>query len=115
MTRKDGTRLEVSLAVTPARNGGGRVTAARAVAQDVSGKRAEDARGRLAAILESIHDAVYCLDADEVILTWNPGAERLYGYAPHEAVGLPGVSLVPSSHHQEARMAFECVLAGKPV
>jgi PAS domain S-box-containing protein len=115
MTRKDGTRLEVSLAVTPARNGGGRVTAARAVAQDVSGKRAEDARGRLAAILESIHDAVYCLDADGVILTWNPGAERLYGYAPHEAVGLPGVSLVPPSHHEEARMAFECVLAGEPV
>lgn len=115
MTKKDGTRLEVALEVAPARNGGGRVTAARAVARDVSGERAEEAHSRLVAILESIHDAVFTLDAEGVITTWNPGAERLYGYAAHQAIGLPGTSLVPAGRHQEARMAFECVQAGEPV
>jgi len=50
-----------------------------------------------------------------VIRTWNPGAERLYGYHRHEAVGLPGLSLVPESRHDDARMAIDCVLAGEPV
>ncbi|HEY3238040.1 MAG TPA: PAS domain S-box protein, partial [Acidimicrobiia bacterium] len=115
MCHKNGTRLEVWLAVTPARNGGGRVTGARAVARDVSGERAEEARSRLAAVLESTPDAIFTLDTQGVIQTWNPGADRLYGYAAHQAIGLPGTSLFPAGHHEEAGMAFECVLAGEPV
>jgi PAS domain S-box-containing protein len=115
MCHKDGTRLEVWLTVTPSRNGGGRVTGARAVARDVSGERAEEARSRLAAFLESTPDAIYTLDNKGVIQTWNHGAERLYGYAAHQAIGLPGTSLFPAGHHEEARMACECVLAGEPV
>jgi PAS domain S-box-containing protein len=115
LARKDGTRLEVALVCSPARNGGGQVTGARAVAHDVTAEVAEDARGRLDALLESIPDAVYTLDRRGVIRTWSPGAERLYGYAAHEAVGLAGVSLVPSHRHEDATMAVECVLAGEPV
>ena len=115
MVGKDGIRFDVALAVSPARNGDGRITGARAVARDVSGEQAEEARGRLAAILESIHDAVYSLDSRGVIRTWNPGAERLYGYDAQEAVGLPGLSLVPDAAHDESQMALECVLAGEPV
>jgi PAS domain S-box-containing protein len=115
MVGKDGTRFDVALAVAPARNGGGRITGARAVARDVSVERAEEARGRLNAILESTQDAIYTLDAKGVIRTWNPGAERLYGYDAHEAMGLPGLSLVPDAAHDDAHMALECVLAGEPV
>ncbi len=115
MCHKNGTRLEVALAVIPARNGGGRVTGARAVARDVSGERAEEARSRLAAVLESTADAIFTLDTQGVIQTWNHGAERLYGYRAHQAIGLPGTSLFPAGHHEEAGMAFECVLAGEPV
>jgi PAS domain S-box-containing protein len=115
MCHKDGTRLEVRLAVTPARNGSGRVTGARAVARDVSGERAEEARSRLAAVLESTPDAIFTLDTQGVIQAWNHGAERLYGYEAHQAIGLPGSSLFPAGHHEEAGMAIECVLAGEPV
>ena len=115
MCHKDGTRLEVALAVTPARNGGGRVTGARTVARDVSGERAEEARSLLVAVLESTPDAIFTLDTQGVIQSWNHGAERLYGYAPHQAIGLPGTSLFPAGQHEEAGMAFECVLAGEPV
>jgi PAS domain S-box-containing protein len=115
MCRRDGTRLEVALAVTPTRNGGGRVTGARTVARDVSGERAEEARSVLAAVLESTPDAIFTLDSQGVIQTWNHGAERLYGYRAHQAIGLPGTSLFPAGQHDEAGMAFECVLAGEPV
>ncbi|HZQ77491.1 MAG TPA: PAS domain S-box protein [Acidimicrobiia bacterium] len=115
MVGKDGTRFEVALAVSPARNGGGRITGARAVVRDVTDEATEEARGRLAALLEALNDAVYTLDVKGVIRTWNPGAERLYGYKGHEAVGLPGLSLVPEARHDDARMAIDCVLAGEPV
>jgi len=115
MVGKDGTRFEVALAVSPARNGGGRITGARAVVRDLTEEAAEEGRGRLAALLEAIADAVYTLDVRGVIRSWNPGAERLYGYHRHEAVGLPGLSLVPESRHDDAAMAIDCVLAGEPV
>jgi PAS domain S-box-containing protein len=115
MVGKDGTRLDIALVVSPTRNGGGRVTGARAVARDISRERAEEAQAWLTAILESSRDAIYTLDPRGVIRTWNPGAERLYGYASHEAVGLPGLSLVPEGRYDEASMALECVLAGEPV
>ena len=115
MVGKDGTRFEVALAVSPARNGGGRITGARAVVRDLTDEVAEEGRGRLAALLEALNDAIFTLDVRGIIRTWNPGAERLYGYRRHEAVGLPGLSLVPESRHDDARMAIDCVLAGEPV
>ncbi|MDQ3632018.1 MAG: EAL domain-containing protein [Actinomycetota bacterium] len=46
-----------------------------------------DALARLAAVVESTDDAVFTTTSDGVILSWNPGAERLYGYTGAEAVG----------------------------
>ncbi|MDP9385931.1 MAG: EAL domain-containing protein [Actinomycetota bacterium] len=44
---------------------------------------------RLAAVVESTDDAVITITPDGRIVTWNPGAERLFGYAPAEAMGEP--------------------------
>lgn len=115
MVGHDGIRFQVALNVVPARNGGGQVTGARAIVRDVSRERADEAQAWLTALLESFHDAIYALDARGVIRSWSPGAERLYGYAGHEAVGLPCPSLFPDDRHDEASMALECVLAGEPV
>ena len=67
------------------------------------------------ALLESSHDGIYAVDPRGVIRNWSPGAERLYGYAAHEAVGLPYTSLFPDHRHDEAAMALDCALAGEPV
>jgi len=50
-------------------------------------QRAEVARRHLAAIVESSDDAIIGGTLDGQILSWNPGAERLYGYAANEVVG----------------------------
>ena len=39
------------------------------------------------ALLESACDAIILADAQGVIRLWNPGAERIFGYTPEEALG----------------------------
>ena len=53
---------------------------------DRNGSSAEDERYRI--LIEAITDyAIYMLDADGRITSWNPGAERLKGYTEQEIVG----------------------------
>jgi PAS domain S-box-containing protein len=53
------------------------------------------ARARLSAIVETADLAIIGKDPDGIITDWNPGAERLYGYTAHEAVGRPITILAP--------------------
>ena len=55
----------------------------------------------LAAIVESSDDAIISKDLDGVILTWNTGAQRVYGYSIEEAVGMPMTMLLPASRATE--------------
>jgi PAS domain S-box-containing protein len=58
----------------------------------------DDARRRMASIIENTDDAMIWVDADGVIGMWNPAAERLLGYTAAEAHGQPVAMLVPESH-----------------
>jgi len=55
----------------------------------------------LAAIVESSDDAIITKNLDGIIQTWNPGAERLFGYAASEAVGQPVLMLIPEDRQHE--------------
>lgn len=61
----------------------------------------------LAAIVENSDDAILSLDPSGRVLTWNRGAERLYGYPAAEMVGGPVERIVPEDRLAE----FRCVLA----
>lgn len=50
---------------------------------------------QLASIVESAEDAIYSRTLDGKIVTWNPGAENMYGYKASEAIGKPVKMLVP--------------------
>ncbi len=50
-------------------------------------KKHEQARSRLAAIVESSQDAIVSHDLDGVVTSWNVGAEQLLGYSSSEAIG----------------------------
>src|ERR1700741_5030374 len=66
-----------------------------AMVEDIpDNKRAEEARFRHAAIVESSEDAIISKELDGVIVSWNGGAQRIYGYTEGEAVGKPITILV---------------------
>ena len=51
----------------------------------------------LAAIVESSNDAIVSLDEDHQITTWNPAAERIYGFRRNEVLGRPASLLAPAT------------------
>src|SRR5204863_3554195 len=59
-------------------------------------KRAEETRNQLAAIVESSDDAIISKTLEGVIVSWNAGAERMFGYSAKEVVGGPITVLIPS-------------------
>ena len=77
--------------------------------------RDEVQRGRLAAIVRSSYDAIVTLDADLRIVSWNSGAEAVYGYSAQEVLGESSDVLIPSSATLESRGLRERMVAGGEV
>ena len=69
----------------------------------------------LAAIVESSDDAIIVKSLDGTILSWNAGAERIYGYAAAEAVGRNVSLLVPSQQADELRRILERIGQGERI
>jgi PAS domain S-box-containing protein len=100
--RRDGRRFHVSITVSPVRDGSGRVVGASKVARDIGFQReAERTQGILAAIVRSSDDAIISKNLDGVVTSWNPAAERLYGFSSAEMVGQPITRLIPPELRQE--------------
>ena len=86
------------------------------VAQDVSDRvRAQEATERLAAIVTSSVDAIIGKQLDGTIVSWNRGAEEIFGYTAEEIVGRPIYTLVPPELHDSEREILERVRRGEPV
>jgi diguanylate cyclase (GGDEF)-like protein/PAS domain S-box-containing protein len=86
--RRDGTMMPVLVSATPMCDEHGELVAMIGIATDISErKRAEEAAQELSAIVESTTDGIVTMDLDGTIVTWNQGAEDLYGYPATEAIG----------------------------
>src|SRR6267143_770869 len=81
--------------------------------EDITDKqRAEEARFRHAAIVESSEDAIASGTLDGIIVSWNTGAQKMYGYTEAEAVGKPISMLVPPELPDEENKILEALRAG---
>ncbi|MCW2921057.1 MAG: hypothetical protein JWL76_931 [Thermoleophilia bacterium] len=69
----------------------------------------------LAGIVEGSEDAIIAKDRTGAIISWNPAAERLFGYTEEEAIGRHVSMLVPEHRRGEDTDAFDRILAGKRV
>src|SRR5581483_7700170 len=77
------------------------------------GKRAEEARLKFAAIVESSDDAIISKTLDGIITSWNPGAERIYGYQAEEVLGRPISLLSPPEQADEEPAILERLRRGE--
>ena len=76
-------------------------------------EEAERIRNLLAEIVRSSHDAIIGMTITGRIQTWNPGAERIYGYTAEEAVGKDIEIVFPPTHLNEKEWILAKVRSGE--
>jgi PAS domain S-box-containing protein len=102
LVRKDGREIPIGDSAAPIRPTGGPLQGVVLVFRDVSAQRQhEQTLFRLASIVESSEDAIITKTFDGLITSWNPGAERMFGYTAAEAVGRPITILFPPNRLAE--------------
>ena len=110
--RKGGTEFPIEVSLSPIVTKEG--TLVMSAIRDVSERKVVDeARFRLAAIVESSDDAIISKNLDRVITSWNASAEHIFGYTEQEAVGQPITILIPLELRDEENMIFEKLMAGE--
>jgi PAS domain S-box-containing protein len=85
----------IARAAAGLRGNGGNGDNGTAGAHVVEARRAEAALAFAAAIVEFAHDAIIGTTLDGMIMSWNAGAERLYGYSASEVLGWPIGIIIP--------------------
>lgn len=94
--RKDRSRIFVDTTMSAVKDPAGTIAGVSCIMRDITErKRAEAARARLAAIIESSHEAIFSRTLDGIFLSWNGGAERMFGYSASEIVGKSALVTLP--------------------
>ncbi len=91
--RQDGTRFWAHVVIDPIFTTSGELVGFAKITRDLSERRETEEKLRrtqeeFRLLVQGVTDyGIYMLDPDGRITTWNPGAERIKGYAPQEIVG----------------------------
>jgi len=113
--RKDGAVLDVSLTLSPIRDASGAIIGASKIVDDVTEqmlnerlmRRLEAHRDYLADLVESSNDAIIAGTLDGRIASWNKAAERMFGFAAREVVGLSLSVLSAPDGREETEEIFQ--------
>ncbi|MBI4790601.1 MAG: PAS domain S-box protein [Chloroflexi bacterium] len=102
--RKDGAELWTLVSVSPLHDGQGRHIANLSMHADITErKRAEERLAYQAHLLANINDAIIATDPERRITSWNPAAERMYGWTQDQVLGKPASEVVRSEFTDEQR------------
>jgi len=110
--RKDGRLVDVSLSISPIRDGSGRLVGASKIARDITErKRAEqslrESQNRFESVIDSAMDAIISIDEAHRVVLFNAAAERMFGCSAAEALGQTLDRFIPprlrSAHRKHVR------------
>jgi len=88
----------------------------KGIVQDVTErKKSEEKIRNLANIVESSNDAIGTMSLDNIITSWNKGAEQVYGYSAEETLGKHTTILAPPRLDKEANELSEMIKKGKKI
>ena len=111
---RDGHEFPIELSIGATPSGHGYVFSA--FARDIGERRrAEEAVRRLAATVATSTDAIISADLNGLIIDWNAGAERMYGYAAQDVIGRGLAMIVPDDRLDELRVAIDRVIRGEQI
>lgn len=114
--RKDGTPFWNELTISPIFDANGDLRHFVGLQSNITTrKKLEEARGWLAAIVESSDEPIISTTMDGIVKTWNEGAERLYGYTAREMIGQPIRRLEPDDHTDEIAELLQRVRQGERI
>jgi diguanylate cyclase (GGDEF)-like protein/PAS domain S-box-containing protein len=114
--RKDGTVFPIQLTASAVYGQDGALVGTSAIARDVSEQQEKfEATQRMAAIVENSDDAIIGKTLDGVITSWNPAAERMYGYTSDEITGRSIDLLSPVGGVEEVRSILARIRDGQQV
>jgi PAS domain S-box-containing protein len=114
--RKDGVRIDVAMTASAIHGDDGSIIGVSKIAHSISDRK-ETARAsaRLAAIVESSDDAIVSKNLDGIIITWNPAAERVFGYTAEEAIGQSIRLIIPKDHQDEEDTILRRIRRGEKI
>ena len=100
--RPDGPRVPFMPFPTPLFSEAGELIGGVNMLVDISDRKgAEAARAQLASIVELSDDAIVSKNLDGTVVSWNKGAERLFGYSSDEMIGQSIIVLIPEDRRAE--------------
>jgi two-component system, sensor histidine kinase and response regulator len=112
--RRDGTEFPVEIGLNPLNTEEGAFVLASII--DITDRhRAEESSRHFAAVIESSGDAIISKDLKGIVRSWNPSAERIFGYAAAEMMGKPMSLLLPPDRPHEEEEILSKLLRGERV
>lgn len=86
------------------------------IVQDVTARKIEqEAARRLAAIVESSDDAIVSKDLKGIVTSWNPCAERMFGYTAEEMIGRPITTIIPPELQNDETRILSTIARGERI
>lgn len=114
--RPDGTRVPFQAFPTPVLDPAGNLLGAMNILVDLTDRAAiNEAALRYSAIVESSDDAILAKDINGTIISWNAGAQRIFGYSADEVIGRSILMLIPADRHDEETEILNRIHRGERV